>query len=163
MKLCIIYHSQSGNTARMAQEIIRGIESVDGMEARAFNIDEVIDQDYIAQCSTVIIGTPTYNGTLSGKMKSWLETAPKQYGFAGKLGGAFATANYIHGGGAIAIQCVLLHLMCAGMVVYSGGGAYGAPVIHLGPVAIAPDLDNFAELFQTYGTRMARQTAALFG
>ena len=64
MKLCIIYHSQSGNTARMAQEIIRGIESVDGMEARAFSIDEAIDQDYVEQCNTVIIGTPTYNLSL---------------------------------------------------------------------------------------------------
>ena len=162
MKLCVIYHSQSGNTARMAQEIVRGIQSVEGMEARAFSIDETIDHDYVAQCSTVIIGTPTYNGTLSGKMKLFLESAPKQYGFAGKLGGAFATANYIHGGGDIAIQCVLLHLMCAGMAVYSGGGAYGVPVIHLGPVAIASDLDAFTELFRTYGARMAQETAALF-
>ena len=51
--------------------------------------------------------------------------------------------------------------MVAGMMTYSGGGSQGVPVIHLGPVAIAPNLDEFAELFRTYGERMARQAAKL--
>ena len=46
-------------------------------------------------------------------------------------------------------------------MVYSGGQAWGMPVIHLGPVAIAPELDSFAQLFRTYGERMARQAASL--
>lgn len=78
-----------------------------------------------------------------------------------QAGGAFATAAFIHGGGDLAIQCVLTHLMVDGMMVYSGGQAWGMPVIHLGPVAIGPDLEGFAELFRTYGQRMARQAANL--
>ena len=78
-----------------------------------------------------------------------------------KLGGAFATANYVHGGADIAMQCVLLHLMMTGMMVYSSGGSKGAPVIHLGPVAIGGELEKYEELFEIYGKRFAEQTAAI--
>ena len=160
MKLAIIYDTKTGNTAKRAQYIIEGIQSVGGAEARAFSIDAV-DEEYVKQCCAIIAGTPTYNGYLSARMKAWLETGPKKLSVAGKLGGAYATAGYIHGGGDLAIQCILTHMMVAGMMTYSGGGAYGAPVIHLGPVAITPNLDEFAELFRTYGKRMALQAAKL--
>lgn len=94
-------------------------------------------------------------------MKAWLENTPAKLNVAGKLGGAFATAAFIHGGGNLAIQCVLTHLMVDGMMVYSSGQSKGMPVIHLGPVAIAPDLESFAELFRIYGKRMAEQTLKL--
>lgn len=93
-------------------------------------------------------------------MKVWLEGAGK-YNLTGKLGGAFATANYVHGGADIAMQCVLLHLMMTGMMVYSGGGSKGTPVIHLGPVAIGGELEKYEELSEIYGKRFAEQTAAI--
>ena len=160
MKIAIVYDSKTGNTAKMAEYIIEGISSVDGMEAKAFNIDS-IDLDYVKESSALIVGTPTYNGYLSARMKKWLETEPIKLNVAGKLGGAYATAAFIHGGADLAIQCVLTHLMVDGMMVYSGGQSKGMPVIHLGPVAIAPDLDNFADLFKIYGKRMAQQASAL--
>lgn len=160
MKIAIVYDSKTGNTAKMSEYIIEGIQSVSGMEAKAFNIDS-LDEDYIRESKALIVGTPTYNGYLSSKMKKWLETVPTKLNVAGKLGGAYATAAFIHGGADLAIQCVLTHLLVDGMMVYSSGQAKGMPVIHLGPVAIAPDLDSFAELFRIYGKRMAEQTAAL--
>ena len=131
-----------------------------GAEAKIFPITAV-DEAYVKESSALIVGTPTYNGSLTARMKAWLEDAPAKLDVAGKLGGAFATAAFIHGGADLAIQCVLTHLRVDGMMVYSGGQAWGMPVIHLGPVAIGPDLEGFAELFRTYGQRMARQVASL--
>ena len=159
MKITVVYHSESGNTAKMAECIVKGIQSVEGMEAKAFHIND-LDENYIRESQGVIFGTPTYMGTLSGTAKVWLESAGK-YNLAGKLGGAFATANYVHGGADIAMQCVLLHLMMTGMMVYSGGGSKGNPVIHLGPVAIGGELEKYEELFEIYGKRFAEQTAAI--
>ena len=51
--------------------------------------------------------------------------------------------------------------MVDGMMVYSSGQAKGMPVIHLGPVAIGPELDSFAELFRIYGKRMAEQAVQI--
>ena len=33
MKITVVYHSESGNTAKMAECIVKGIQSVEGMEA----------------------------------------------------------------------------------------------------------------------------------
>ena len=144
----------------MANYIMEGITSVEGMEAKAFSIDS-IDDAYAKDSAAIIVGTPTYNGCLTARMKEWLEDGLTKLDPAGKLGGAYATASYIHGGGDLAMQCVFTHMLVEGMMVYSGGQAKGAPVIHLGPVAIAPNLDDFAKLFITYGKRMAQQAAEL--
>ena len=160
MKIAIVYDSVTGNTAKMAEYIMEGAARVEGTEARAFPLDGV-DEEYVKESAALIVGTPTYHGTLTARVKAWLEGGPGKLNAAGKLGGAYATAGYIHGGGDLAIQCVLTHLMVAGMMTYSGGSAKGAPVIHLGPVAIAPNLDEFADLFRIYGERMAAQAARI--
>ena len=160
MKLAIVYDTKTGNTAKMAEYIMEGIAEVEGAQAKAFPID-AIDETYVKQSSALIVGTPTYNGYLTARMKAWLESEPAKLDVAGKLGGAYATAAFIHGGGDLALQCVLTHLMVDGMMVYSGGQAKGMPVIHLGPVAIAPNLESFADLFRIYGKRMAEQAVKL--
>lgn len=160
MKLSVIYDSKTGNTAKAAQYICEGAERASGMQAKAFHIDN-IDEDFVKESCGLIVGSPTYNGSLSGKLKVWLETDLTKLKVSGKLGGAFATAAFIHGGGDLAIQCILTHLMVDGMMVYSSGQSKGMPVIHLGPVAISSNIDDFAELFNTYGYRMAEQVLQL--
>ena len=160
MRLAIVYDTKTGNTAKMAEYLIEGFTAVDGAEAKAFPITAV-DEEYVKASDALIVGTPTYNGYLTARMKAWLESTPAKLNVAGKLGGAYATAAFIHGGGDLAIQCILTHLLVDGMMVYSSGQAKGLPVIHLGPVAIAPDLDAFADLFRIYGKRMAEQVACI--
>lgn len=154
MKLAIIYYSETGNTQKMANEIAEGIKEIPGMEAETFSIYDV-DALYIKECEGVIIGTPTYNGSLSGVIKLWLESVPKLFDLSGKLTGAFATAAYVHGGGDIAVQSILSQLLFTGALTYSGGCAYGSPTIHLGPVALDSDLESYFSLFRTYGKRFA--------
>lgn len=160
MHISIIYDSKSGNTAKAAQYIIEGIETVKNIQAKAFHIDNV-DEAYVKESCAVIVGSPTYNGYLSGRLKLWLESGLAKLNVAGKLGGAYATAAFIHGGGDLAIQCILTHMMVDGMMTYSSGQSKGMPVIHLGPVAISPNIQDFADLFKTYGKRMAEQALAL--
>ena len=160
MRLAIVYDTKTGNTAKMAEYLIEGFTAADGAEAKAFPITAV-DEEYVKASDALIVGTPTYNGYLTARMKAWLESTPAKLNVAGKLGGAYATAAFIHGGGDLAIQCILTHLLVDGMMVYSSGQAKGMPVIHLGPVAIAPDLDAFADLFRIYGKRMAEQVACI--
>lgn len=160
MRLAIVYDTKTGNTAKMAEYLIEGFTAVDGAEAKAFPITAA-DEEYVKASDALIVGTPTYNGYLTARMKAWLESTPAKLNVAGKLGGAYATAAFIHGGGDLAIQCILTHLLVDGMMVYSSGQAKGMPVIHLGPVAIAPDLDAFADLFRIYGKRMAEQVACI--
>ena len=160
MKASVIYFSQSGKTKAMAEAIVAGMTE-GGLDTKAFSVDAV-DKDWIKASDCVIIGSPTYYSDISAKMMMFLETLPI-YNLPGKLGGAFATAGYVHGGDDIAMQTILTHMLVCGMVVYSGGGSKGNPVIHQGPVSVGVDLDADTKLFQIYGKRMAEQTQVLFG
>ena len=166
MKLSVIYHSASGNTARMAQVIAEGMRSVPGVEAQAFSVD-VVDRDFAKESKCIVVGCPTYVADTSAQLHLWMEQEMGKLGLPGKLGGAFATAQYIHGGGELVIQTVLAHMLTMGMLIYSGGGAKGKPVIHLGPVAIASAGDTealmaFDDTFRLYGQRMAQEALELF-
>lgn len=159
MKATVLYHSKSGNTQKMAEIIIQGMMSMEGVEAKAFSIDD-IDSVWLKESSCVVLGTPTYYADVSGTIKNFLETCGK-YGLAGKLGGAFATADYVYGGGDIALQTILTHMMFFGMLTYSGGCAYGNPPIHLGPVAVNGHFEEIKETFYLYGQRMASKAKEL--
>ena len=162
MKLSVVYHSKTGNTKEMAEAIVTGMERVAGVAAKAFPIDGV-DEAWIKESCGVVLGSPTYLASVSGETKIWLDNCARKLGLAGKLGGAFATADYVHGGGDMAVQGILTHFMVRGMLVYSGGGSWGKPYIHLGPVGISDDLAKYAPTFRAYGTRMASKALELFG
>lgn len=161
MKMTVLYHSKTGNTKQMAEVIVEGIQTVEGVEAKAFPI-EAIDEAWAKESKCIILGSPTYMASVCGTIKSWLEGPCKKYNLPGKIGGAFATADYIHGGGELGIRLILDHMLVYGMLTYSGGGSYGKPVIHLGPVALKDHLEDSKDTFRLYGQRMATKTLEVF-
>lgn len=164
MKIAILYVSQSGYTEKAAGLIREGILSAGKIDVKLLNIvdESPLDTEFLKESSAVIIGTPTYAANMAWQLKKWFDT-DKSIKLAGKLGSAFATANFIHGGPDIAIANVLQHMLVKGMVVYSSGTGCGAPIIHLGPVAIASEFDRSAELFVVFGKRIAEKALELFG
>ena len=166
MRIAIVCYSLTGHTSEMAGEIALGIEE-EGAEARIFNIrtDEV-DAEYISSASGLIIGTPTYMASSVWQVKKWIEEDSRPLALSGKLGGAFATAHYAQGGQDTAIMDILGQLLVKGMLVYSGGGSFGLPIIHHGPVALDKEGDHYdesREMFRVYGRRFAAKAAELFG
>ena len=162
MKMAVLYYSNSGNTQKMAELIASSMSEIESVEAKTFSIDD-IDRDFIKESKCVILGTPIYVGSMAGVVKTFFETTAMKLRLAGKIGGAFATAEYLHGGGDLGLQSILDHMMVHGMLTYSGGGAHGYPVIHLGPVALGSELEKSEEIFRLYGERMAKKTLEIFG
>jgi NAD(P)H dehydrogenase (quinone) len=166
MKLAVIYDSVTGNTRQAAEWIAEGMRKA-GADAMAFSLDET-DAGFVSEAKGVVIGCPSYGASMTPKMREWLMGAGK-LGMAGKLGGAFATVQYTHGGGELVIQSILTLEMCFGMLCYSGGASMGKPVIHLGPVAVNGNVEahNSLELyrdnFNIYGERFAAKAEELFG
>ncbi len=71
-KLLIVYHTQSGNTGRLAEAALRGALSETGVETqlkRAF--DTTID-DLLA-CNGLLLGTPENFGAMSGALKDFFD------------------------------------------------------------------------------------------
>jgi len=163
MKMAVIYHSVTGNTKNMGEMIVKGMNSVEGAEAKAFPIENV-DTDFVKEAKCVVFGSPIYVAHISGQMMNYLLTEAGKLGLAGKLAGAYATAQYVHGGAELGIREMLDHCMVLGALTYSGGGSCGKPVIHLGPVGIdnTLDINEFSKNFEIYGTRMAAKAMELF-
>lgn len=161
MKTSILYYSKTGNTEKMAKVIADGMLSVEGVEVKCFAVD-AIDEEWLKESTCLIVGSPTYMANMSAAVKQWLEGPCLQFGLGGKLGGAFATADYIDGGGDLGVQTILTHMLVGGMLVYTGGVMHGKPFMHMGPVAIAERLDEFTEHFTVYGQRMATKAKELF-
>lgn len=162
MKLSVLYYSRSGNTRSMAERIAEGMRKVPGVEAGVFALDAV-DEAFVKESWCVVLGTPTYLASMAAAVKTWLDESARKYELAGKVGGAFATQDYPHGGADLAVQSILSHLLVMGMLVFSGGGSMGKPVIHLGPVALKDGLESYGDTFVIYGERMAKKTVELFG
>ncbi len=155
----IIYDSRTHNTERAAAFIAEGVQKA-GLQPACFNIDEA-DLEYIEGADLIILGSPTYMASVTAKMKIWLEEKMSRLELSNKLGGAFATEQYVHGGGENAIREMLTFMMVQGMMTYSGGKSYGKPIIHLGPVGMSQDIESFRDLFVAYGERMGKQTVWL--
>ena len=160
MKLSIIYFSKTGNTYTMAKEIGNGMKTIENIELRIFDIEN-IDYEYINESKAVVFGTPTYYANTCWQIKKWFD---ESWGcnLSGKIGGVFATADFPQGGADTAILTIINHLMVKGMLVYSGGSAVGEPYIHLGPVALKENFEESKELFNIFGKRIAEKCAELF-
>ena len=163
MKITVLFVSKSGNTEKAAELIKQGIQSTGDIEVKLMNLlsEETVDAQFIQDSSALIVGTPTYMADMAWQLKKWFDT-DRSVKLSGKLGAAFATANFVHGGPDIAIYDVLKNMLVKGMVVYSSGSGCGAPIIHLGPVAIANELDKTKELFEIFGKRVAEKATELF-
>lgn len=161
MKASVLYYSKTGHTKQMAQVIADGMASVEGMEAKIFSIED-LDETWVQESKCVILGSPIYMSNVATAVKGWFEGPCRKCNLAGKLGGAFATVDYVHGGGELGIRLILDHMMVMGMMTYSGGGSKGKPVIHLGPVAVSDNLDGYNDTFKIYGQRMAEKTMEVF-
>ena len=160
MEGTVLYDSVTGHSERMAEAVAEGMRR-GGLEARAFPV-EGIDTAFAKESRVIVLGGPVYSASVGARLRAFLEKGFPSLEPAGKLGGAFATADYVHGGGEIFLQQVLTHMLCRGMLCYSGGSAFGRPVIHLGPVAISDALSDYEEVFRLYGERMAGKALELF-
>lgn len=160
MKLSIIYFSKTGKTHTMAQEIANGMETVENIESRIFDIEDV-DYEYIKESKAVVFGTPTYYANTCWQIKKWFDES-WSCNLAGKIGGVFATADFQQGGADTAISTIINHLIVKGMLVYSGGSALGNPYIHLGPVALKDTFEESKQLFNVFGKRIAEKCVELF-
>jgi NAD(P)H dehydrogenase (quinone) len=160
MKIAIIFHSESGNTEKVAGLIAEGARQCEGIEVKTMRIDEV-DESFVAEAKAVFLGTPSYGGTYSWQMKKWLDTGKVK--LADKIGSAFATANFVGGGADVAELALIHQMLVKGMLVYSSGGAKGAPIIHYGAVTIKDGDDFQQERARIFGKRVAEKALELFG
>jgi len=150
VKILVVYYSRSGNTKIMANMVAQGAEEegaiVDLKEVSQVKSEELLIYDGI------IIGSPTYYGTLAWEVKKLLDESVKFHGkLEGKIGGAFSSAANIGGGNETTILSILEAMLIHGMII---PGAYSGD--HYGPVAINEPDTRPKEQCLALGSRIAR-------
>ena len=100
-KVLIIYHSQSGNTEKMAKAVAEGAASAGATVAlkKAFdaNADDLMD------CDAVVLGTPNYFSYMAGAVKDFFDRT--YFTLRGKVSGKpYATFGSYGGGMEAAIN-----------------------------------------------------------
>ncbi|WP_394914072.1 flavodoxin family protein [uncultured Robinsoniella sp.] len=95
--MSVIYYSKTGRTKEMAEMIAKGMKKVSQVETGVFDIDHV-DMKFVRESRAVVVGTPTYHANPCWQIKKWLDETSNTY-LKGKIGAAFATADYPPGRG----------------------------------------------------------------
>ncbi len=134
-KVLIIYYSKTGNTQKMAEFISKGITSEKGVDVEIKSVGEV-NVDELLKVDGIIIGSPTYYGTMSWEVKKLFDDSIKFHGgLDGKVGAAFSSSGNIGGGNESTITDIIKSMLIHGMIIH--GDPAGD---HYGPVSIlAPD------------------------
>lgn len=164
MKISIVYASQTGNTEAAAEYIQDGIlAKYPFIQVKLMNIrEQEEDLDFIAGSDAVIFGTPVYFTSLSWELKKWFDSSFK-IDLRGKLGAAFVTARSPLGGTDTAIMEIARYMMLKGMLVCSGTGQGSAHNFQIGAVALAGNMEQSAEDFESMGEYIAQTAVKLFG
>jgi NAD(P)H dehydrogenase (quinone) len=81
----IVYHSNNGHTAALAEAIARGARTVDGIGAKVIEIAQRDIHDgrwsnpeieaALAASDAIVLGSPTYMGMVTATMKTFMEWA----------------------------------------------------------------------------------------
>ncbi len=134
----VLYFTRTGAVGHMAHEITRGIELVEGIEARLRQVPSVspntqASEDAIPesgppfasledlrQCAGLALGSPTRFGNMAGALKHFLDTTGGLWqsgALIGKPAGCFTSTASLHGGQETSLTSMMLPLLHHGMVI----------------------------------------------
>lgn len=137
-EILVLYYSRHGATAAMARLIARGIEEVEGMQARVRTVpdvsadceasaDSIPDQgppyvtlEDLQDCAGLALGSPTRFGNMAAALKYFLDrTTPLWLSGAliGKPAAVFTSTSSLHGGQESTLLSMMLPLLHHGMLV----------------------------------------------
>lgn len=146
----VIYYSRSGNTKKMAELICEGINK-EGLEAILKDVKNVT-VDELLEYEGIIVGSPTYYGTMAAEIKKLLDESVKFHGkLDGKVGAAFASSANVAGGNETTILDILNAMLIHGMIIQ--GDPSGD---HYGPVAIGSPDARASKQCVRFGQRFAK-------
>jgi NAD(P)H dehydrogenase (quinone) len=133
----VLYYSRGGTTAKMAQAIAQGVETVSGIEARIRTVPAIsanceatepsipnegavyCTEDDLKHCSGLVMGSPTRFGNMAAPLKFFLDGTSNLW-MTGKLvnkpAGVFTATSSLHGGQETTLMSMALPLIHHGMV-----------------------------------------------
>ena len=137
-EVLVLFYSRNGGTADLAKLIARGIEEVEGVQARIRTVpdisslceatsDSIPDEgapyatlDDLRECSGLALGSPTYFGNMAAPLKYFIDsTSPVWLSgeMIGKPATLFTSSSSMHGGQESTLLTMMIPLLHHGMVI----------------------------------------------
>ncbi|MFZ0469061.1 MAG: NAD(P)H:quinone oxidoreductase [Thiogranum sp.] len=136
--ILVLYYSRYGATAGMAHHIARGVEEIEGMQARVRTVPAVstvceatedgipaegapyVSVDDLRECAGLALGSPTRFGNMAAPLKYFLDSTGSLWlsaGLAGKPAAVFTSTSSMHGGQETTLLSMMLPLLHHGMLI----------------------------------------------
>ena len=154
MQILVLYFSKGGNTRKLAEAILKGVESVEGVHGVMKHTDDVTKEDFVSS-GGIIAGSPVYFGVMAAQLKKIFdEFVSIRKKMEGKVGAAFATSADPSGGKETTMMSIIQVMLIYGMVIVgdpmSATGHFGTSCVG------APDSGNLEN-----GIKLGRRVAEL--
>lgn len=136
--ILILYYSRGGSVAALARQIARGVEQVEGMQARVRSVPPVapvtdasappvpedgapyVQKRDLEECAGLILGSPTRFGNMAAPLKHFIDTLGAEWAsgtLVGKPAAAFTSTATQHGGQESTLLSMQLPLLHHGMLI----------------------------------------------
>lgn len=115
--LAIVYHSPYGHTAKVAAYIAQGAAQT-GIRVDCMSIEN-IDWDVLDQADAIVLGCPTYMGSITSALKLFMEQSSKRWlarTWQGKFAAGFTNGGGLSGDKLAVLQQINLFAMQHGML-----------------------------------------------
>ncbi|MDG2115108.1 MAG: NAD(P)H:quinone oxidoreductase [Porticoccaceae bacterium] len=145
--ILVLYYSRHGHVKMLAEQIALGVESA-GLEARLRTVPPVstvceataqdiptegdiyCSEDDLAQCSGLLLGSPTRFGNMAAPLKYFIDGTAGLWmngSLVDKPAGVFTSTSSLHGGQESTLLSMMLPLLHQGMVC--AGVPYAEPAL----------------------------------
>lgn len=136
--ILVLYYSRYGSTSEMANQIARGIESIDGAEAIVRTVPEISSNcekteemipeqgapyatlNDLKNCDGLALGSPTHFGNMAAPLKYFIDNTTEVWlsgSLTGKPAGVFTCSSSMHGGQESTLLSMMLPLLHHGMMI----------------------------------------------
>ena len=138
IEVLVLYYSRHGSVKQMADIVARGIESVDGVQARIRTVPPVspvseateppvpkegapyVSHDDLKECAGIAMGSPARFGAIAAPLKYFLETTGSLWlsgTMVNKPAAVFTSSSSMHGGQEAALLSMIIPLLHHGAVI----------------------------------------------
>jgi NAD(P)H dehydrogenase (quinone) len=101
-KVAVVFHSGYGHTAKQAEAVFAGAQSVAGIEAKLLPVTDMNEAFWaeLAAADAIIFGAPTYMGSVSAPFKAFMDASSKPWftmAWKDKIAGGFTNSASLNG------------------------------------------------------------------
>ena len=140
----------------MAYAVGEGVKQIKGMNLEVKKVDKASLDDLVA-ADAIVMGSPTYYGQMSGRIKNLIDSSEKIHGkLEGKVGAAFTSAGGTATGAETTLLSMLQTMLVHGMIIQGRSDDK-----HYGATSVGSPNNKDLENCKTLGKRVATLTLRL--